>query len=202
MVLPQLLAETLEEFKPSLSRLAGVAVTTGPGSFTGIRIGLAAAKGLALAIDRPLIGVSCFDAVARRGTRDAGATDWTIMAMVLETRRDDIYVKAVRRGGGTVIPASVIPPVTFAGQLAVLALAEDHVRLVGDAVLRSVETLAPLLASKNVSVSCGAAEPPDAVDVAWLAIETLESSGIAGTGYVSGLVPDYLGRPYATVADR
>ena len=45
-------------------RSISIAVTTGPGSFTGIRVGLAAARGIALALDLPLIGVTSFEAAA------------------------------------------------------------------------------------------------------------------------------------------
>ncbi len=47
------------------AHLAGIAVAIGPGSYTGLRIGLGLAKGLALAQDRPLCGVSTFDSLLR-----------------------------------------------------------------------------------------------------------------------------------------
>ena len=56
----QILAETNLTY-PQLDKIA---VGIGPGSFTGIRIGLAAAKGIALALNKPLIGVSTLDAAA------------------------------------------------------------------------------------------------------------------------------------------
>jgi tRNA threonylcarbamoyladenosine biosynthesis protein TsaB len=46
------------------SELTGIVVGTGPGSFTGMRLGLAAARGLALALDLPVAGVSTLDALA------------------------------------------------------------------------------------------------------------------------------------------
>ena len=50
--------------KIGLGEIDGVAVSMGPGSFTGLRIGLSAAKGLCVALGRPLVGVPTFDAVA------------------------------------------------------------------------------------------------------------------------------------------
>ena len=54
----------LREVGASRGELTGVVVGTGPGSFTGLRMGLAAARGLALALDVPVAGVSTLDALA------------------------------------------------------------------------------------------------------------------------------------------
>lgn len=65
-----------------------VAVTAGPGGFTGIRAGLAAAHGLALAAGAHLVGVSSFAAVA-----SAVAESGTRLLVALDSRRDDLYVQ-------------------------------------------------------------------------------------------------------------
>jgi tRNA threonylcarbamoyladenosine biosynthesis protein TsaB len=67
------------------------AVTIGPGAFTGLRIGLAAARGMALASGRPLAGVSTFDAVAH-GLPPEEREGRSVLVAV-ESRREDIFVQ-------------------------------------------------------------------------------------------------------------
>ena len=68
-MLPRL-AAALEQLDVLTEHLSGVAVTQGPGSFTGLRVGMAVAKGLALARGLPLIGVPTLDVVAAAQGRD------------------------------------------------------------------------------------------------------------------------------------
>jgi tRNA threonylcarbamoyladenosine biosynthesis protein TsaB len=68
-LLPRLVA-ALEQLGLGAEHLSGVAVTRGPGSFTGLRVGMAVAKGLALAWGLPLIGVPTLDVVAAAQGRD------------------------------------------------------------------------------------------------------------------------------------
>jgi tRNA threonylcarbamoyladenosine biosynthesis protein TsaB len=60
-----LIQELCDERKMKLSQLDGVAVSIGPGSFTGLRIGLSAAKGLCFALEKPLIAVPTFTSIAK-----------------------------------------------------------------------------------------------------------------------------------------
>jgi tRNA threonylcarbamoyladenosine biosynthesis protein TsaB len=68
-------------------KLEGVVVAVGPGSFTGLRIGMAAAKGIALALNLPIVGVSTFEVIARRLLPEYKA--FSLTAMV---RRDEFYL--------------------------------------------------------------------------------------------------------------
>ncbi len=72
--------------------LDAVAVGAGPGSFTGLRIGMATAKGIAFAIGKPLWAVSSLAALAHAALR----ADETIVA-VLDARRGEVYAGAYRR---------------------------------------------------------------------------------------------------------
>ncbi len=85
--------------------LDAVAVTRGPGAFTGLRIGLAAARSLALTIDRPCLGISTFDVLSLQVMQN---TDVVIPAdgiivVAIETKRDDFYIQAIGEDGSFVI---------------------------------------------------------------------------------------------------
>jgi tRNA threonylcarbamoyladenosine biosynthesis protein TsaB len=70
MELTARLVEAMQQLDLTPERLSGVAVTKGPGSFTGLRIGMAVAKGLAIAQRLPLVGIPTLDVVASAQGRD------------------------------------------------------------------------------------------------------------------------------------
>lgn len=116
-----------------------IAATVGPGSFTGLRAGLAAARGIALALDRPLLGVTGFAAVAANLAIAAGSEAALLVA--LESRRADLYVQvfdARRRPCGA--PAAVMPE-QLAGAVAA-AVGAAPLRVAGDAAGRAAAALA------------------------------------------------------------
>ncbi len=78
------------------SQLDAVAVAIGPGGFTGIRVGLAAAHGIALAVGARLVGVSSFAAVAARATGKGDPACETLL-VALDSRRADLYVQLFAR---------------------------------------------------------------------------------------------------------
>lgn len=70
----------------TMADIGAVAVAAGPGSFTGIRIGVSAAKGLAFAADKPAIGVSTLAAMARNAAFAGG-----LIVCAMDARRNQIY---------------------------------------------------------------------------------------------------------------
>lgn len=90
------------------SQLEAIAASIGPGSFTGIRVGLAAARGIALAAGARLIGVTTFAAVAA-AVPSAGGESTLLVA--LDSRREDFYVQlfAPTAVEPLIEPAAILP---------------------------------------------------------------------------------------------
>jgi len=78
--------ETLKEAKVDKSKLNAIAVSKGPGSYTGLRIGVSAAKGLCYALDIPLISISTLEALAHQVNAQDG-----IVVPMLDARRMEVY---------------------------------------------------------------------------------------------------------------
>jgi tRNA threonylcarbamoyl adenosine modification protein YeaZ len=96
--------------------LQRIAVTTGPGSFTGVRVGIAAARGLALALDIPAIGIGSLDALALPVMRER--KQGTVVA-TLDARRGEVYALARDLATGeTLIDSSAIAVEAIATKLA------------------------------------------------------------------------------------
>jgi tRNA threonylcarbamoyl adenosine modification protein YeaZ len=76
--------------------LTRVAVSVGPGSFTGIRVGVAAARGLALAVKVPVVGVTTFNAIAREYISETPVDDF---AVLLKGGRGQVFAQKFSKEG-------------------------------------------------------------------------------------------------------
>ncbi len=81
----------LTECELEVANIDGIAVSLGPGSFTGVRIGLACAKGLAFASGKPLVGISTLEALAIRS-----AERGILLCPVLDARRGEVFAAGYR----------------------------------------------------------------------------------------------------------
>ena len=116
-----MIAAVLAEAAIGVDALDLLAVATGPGGFTGLRIALATAQGLALATGLPLLGVTCFEAVAAAVPAELRRDRAVVVA--LESKREELFLQAfapapgraalvAQAGWATVAPAG---PVVVAG---------------------------------------------------------------------------------------
>ena len=85
------IADLLDEAGVKLSQLTDVVVGRGPGSFTGVRIGVATAKGLAHGLGVPLYGVGTLDAVAWAFSESEGLGDGALLGVVGDAMRGEVY---------------------------------------------------------------------------------------------------------------
>lgn len=88
MRLPGLVDEVLLDAKLSSDRLKAIAVSQGPGSYTGLRIGVSTAKGLAYALDLPLIGISTLQALA---IQMSAVERGSLIVAQIDARRMEVY---------------------------------------------------------------------------------------------------------------
>lgn len=86
-----LIDEILKETNVGVASLDGIAISIGPGSFTGLRIGLSAAKGLAYACSLPLLAVPTLDSIAEEAVRVNAAADGDILCALIDAKRDEAY---------------------------------------------------------------------------------------------------------------
>lgn len=99
--LAPLTAELLDEAGLKPADLDRIGVTVGPGSFTGLRVGLAFAKGLGLALGRPVVGVGALEALAAsvpQTAPHAGAAPGGLIVAVIDARREQVYAQAFAGG--------------------------------------------------------------------------------------------------------
>src|SRR3954454_16376822 len=101
-----LIARVMDAAELEFSDLDRIAVTTGPGSFTGLRVGIAAARGIALAAGKPSVGLSTLSAYAA----PLIAKDDSIPVMaVIDARHDQVYLQVFSVGGRSVVRPRVAP---------------------------------------------------------------------------------------------
>jgi tRNA threonylcarbamoyl adenosine modification protein YeaZ len=150
-----LIARVMDESALEFRELDRIAVTTGPGSFTGLRVGLAAARGIALAAAKPAIGLSTLAGLA---APHIAQDDSTSVVAAIDARHAHVYLQVFGAGGRTIVPPRIAPL-----REAVRMALTEPARLVGSA-------------AELIAASWPRSEPPPllvdargAPDIAWVA---------------------------------
>jgi tRNA threonylcarbamoyladenosine biosynthesis protein TsaB len=196
--LPPMIAAALNATRCHARDIDMIAVSTGPGSFTGLRVAMAAAKGLALSLDCPLIGISCFDAIARRATRGSECPDFDFLLLALASKREEIFIRGIDRQGMEILPDGARTPIEIDDHLGAMNEITDNslIYLAGEAANPLGVVLNRDEARCLARVEIGPTSSPDAADIAILAYASLTSAPPKSKSYVPGLTPVYL-RPTA-----
>ncbi|HEY7999822.1 MAG TPA: tRNA (adenosine(37)-N6)-threonylcarbamoyltransferase complex dimerization subunit type 1 TsaB [Pseudolabrys sp.] len=101
-----LIARVIEKAKLGFAALDRIAVTTGPGSFTGLRVGISAARGIALAAGKPAVGLSTLAAYA---APLIAADDTLPVVVAIDARHDHVYLQVFGPGGRTIVAPRLAP---------------------------------------------------------------------------------------------
>lgn len=193
--LPGDLIALLENARIALTDIDLYAVATGPGSFTGLRIGIATMQGLAFAAGKPLIGVSGFDALARISSRDAvKAFQQTqrnappAVATWVDAWRGDVFAARYQHD----VP---MDPATVEKPAALLARIAEPTVFIGDAVPVYADLIRRTLGDRAMLSDPPA--PPLAATIAQLATRTRQAGAHPAPDDIR---PLYIRRPDAELA--
>ncbi|MFC4175244.1 tRNA (adenosine(37)-N6)-threonylcarbamoyltransferase complex dimerization subunit type 1 TsaB [Microvirga sp. GCM10011540] len=150
-----LIDRVVSQVEGGFETLDRVAVTVGPGSYTGLRVGIAAARGIGIAADIPVIGVatlSAFLAPLMAGDRRG------LFTAAIDAKHGQIYIQAVATGGRVIIQPSLMGY-------------RDAIRLLGSGPILASGSAAPTLAAEarmqgvDIVVDDAALAP----DIVWVA---------------------------------
>ena len=112
-----LMDEVIKESRVELNQLKAVAVSSGPGSYTGLRIGTSTAKGLCFALDIPLISIGSLELLAFQMSKQKSSNAY--LCPMIDARRMEVYCEVFDSALNVVLPieAKVIEPLSFVGLL-------------------------------------------------------------------------------------
>jgi tRNA threonylcarbamoyladenosine biosynthesis protein TsaB len=105
--LVSMISGLLNSCNESLDKIDVISVSIGPGSFTGLRIGLSVAKGLAISKDKKITGVSSLDAMAYRYYNTHPVDVNRMICAALDAKRDEVYYALYRFNSNTMIQERV-----------------------------------------------------------------------------------------------
>lgn len=166
----------LRETAVTWPMLDGIAVSTGPGRFTGLRIGMATAKGLACAAEKPLLGISTLAGLA------SVCSTAKLICTVLDARKKEVYAAFFRRDEDGRIRQTAKFSVISPEQLA--ECIEEPVYMIGDAIATYGKYWREILGNL-LEIAPSQLHPPSAASLGLLAAEQLQAGNILDIGSAS-----------------
>jgi tRNA threonylcarbamoyladenosine biosynthesis protein TsaB len=155
----------------AMADVTALAVNIGPGAFTGLRVGLATAQGLALAYAKPLVGCSAFEALVSLVPYWSG-----LLCPVLEAYRGEVYAAFYRRDGEIVqeiVPGVVLTPAALCADI------KEPTLFLGSGVSAYGADLVAMLGEQAICINIVEAETGLAVPVARRGQARLQTVGPA-----------------------
>ena len=98
-----LVHEVVREASIAMKDLDAIAISIGPGSFTGLRIGLSTAKGLAYSLGKPLVSIGTFDAIAEAAKK--GQRGMSVLLIVVDAKKEEWYIGSFKS-----VPGQLVEP--------------------------------------------------------------------------------------------
>jgi len=178
--LMELIHSVLEIAGFGVADLDGLAVTIGPGSFTGLRIGISTVKGLAHALDKPVVGISTLKTLAWQ----CGQTSYLIYPL-LDARKDEVYGATYRFNADQLIQKTsaraMIPEAVVEDIKSPCVFIGTGARLYRQSIIAAAGSLAHFVPDGQNVIR--------ASSVAFLSMPRFEANDTDG---VAGLVPNYI----------
>jgi tRNA threonylcarbamoyladenosine biosynthesis protein TsaB len=171
--LHQAIVELLQKNGFTPNQLDAIAVSIGPGSYTGLRVGLSAAKGLCYALNIPLIAIGTLKLMANAVKADAD----TLICPMIDARRMEVFTAVYNKQLGEIIPAHalLLDETCFAS-----LLATEKILFCGS----GSKKLQPLVTHLNATFS---SETSNASNLSALSIVSFRNNEIADLAYIEPL---------------
>jgi tRNA threonylcarbamoyl adenosine modification protein YeaZ len=181
-----LIERVMARIEGGFESLDRIAVTVGPGSYTGLRVGLSAARAIGLAVDRPVVGVGTLSALLAPLLADPG--EGTLVA-VIDARHGAVYVQALTTASG-----ETLAPVYLPVEEAAARLGTGPVILTGS----GAPLVAQALSTRGIAASIAGTGVADIAAVAQLGMVADPAHALPRPLYLRG--PDARPQDHARVA--
>lgn len=186
--LPAEIEQALQQAGVLPRELQLLTVASGPGAFTGLRIGLAAMQGLAMVLDRPVIGVSALDALALAARAAGGAS--RAVAAWMDAQRGEVFAAHYAAAGQGDMPTPLAAPIVATPTAALASLPPaTPIVFIGDGAVR----YDALIRGRDHAILAAVAPPL----APWLATIGIARARRGEAGPPHALQPLYVRRPDA-----